>query len=380
MEGFYGALGRLRHESPVLVPWQFVLEGRAWPKSLNTLPKFLRLESSGRNWTVEQLLLLRGADLTDEERGHGWQRMSAESVGVLRNDPGRILPMRQWFLGWRQVLRELAAWSDANGVADRWICPPKDVICMFDKEACQRKLVEACKDVPPALGVPRSFDELWELMRAEGCRRVFLKPCHGSSASGVIALESTRSELQAHSTVEVVDDAGELRLYNRRRINRHRGVAEVRRLVDAICRERSLAQWWIPKAGLNGRSFDVRIVVIGGKARHVMVRLGLGPMTNSQLLGGKGSVETLRRRMGEDAWNVMLESCERAMAHCFPASLYAGFDVLVEPDFRTTRILEVNAFGDLLPRILHEGRTTYEWEIIEALGRSRCVQVSATGA
>ena len=81
----------------------------------------------------------------------------------------------------------------------------------------------------------------------------------------------------------------------------------------------------------------------------------------------------------------MLAMCERALAFCFPRSLYAGFDVLIEPDFRTARILEVNAFGDLLPRVLHEGSDTYEWELQEALRRIASpnkgqTQVSATGA
>jgi hypothetical protein len=70
--------------------------------------------------------------------------------------------------------------------------------------------------------------------------------------------------------------------------------------------------------------------------------------------------------------------CEEAMAKCFPDCLYAGFDVLIEPDFRTAWILEVNAFGDLLPRTLHEGRDTYEWEIEAALQRAPA-QLSCCG-
>ena len=83
--------------------------------------------------------------------------------------------------------------------------------------------------------------------------------------------------------------------------------------------------------------------------------------------------------MGEEAWSGLLTSCEQAMEKCFPRSLYAGFDVLLEPDFRTSWILEVNAFGDLLPRTLHQGRDTYAWEIDEAL-RRESAQVSSTGA
>jgi hypothetical protein len=251
---------------------------------------------------------------------------------------------------------------------------------MFDKAACQSSLETAELAVPPSLGLPVSFDDLWERMRATGCRRIFLKPCHGSSASGVVALEASRHGIQAFTTVERIDTSGEIRLYNRRRIQVYRGAAEVRALVDSICPERCLAQVWVPKAGLAGKVFDVRVVVIGGRARQVMVRLGDGPMTNSALLGGKADASSLRARMGEDAWAGMLRLCERAMRECFPRSLYAGLDVLVEPDFRTSRILEVNAFGDLLPRNLHEGRDTYTWEVEQALERDLTAHVSAIGS
>ena len=205
------------------------------------------------------------------------------------------------------------------------------------------------------------------MMRATGQRRVFLKPCHGSSAAGVVALETNGTELQAFSTLEIRESPDGVRLYNRRKIQVYRGLGAVRRLVEAACRERCLAQAWIPKAGMFGGPFDLRVLVIGGRARHVMMRLGRGPMTNSQLLGGKGDVDALRSRMGDPAWGDMLALCEAAMTKCFPRSLYAGLDVLIEPDFRTAWILEVNAFGDLLPRILHEGMDTYEAEIAAAV-------------
>jgi glutathione synthase/RimK-type ligase-like ATP-grasp enzyme len=366
-EGFMIALGRRLRQRPKLIPWQWVLAGDLWENELEVAPRFLRLESPGRNWNVERGLLLQGAVTEDEEAGRGWRHMPAEEVASLANDPGRVLPMRQWFLGWRRALAELDDWAARRGIDANWLCPPKDVVCMFDKLACHRALERGGVPVPPALGVPASFDELWELMRASGRKRVFLKPCHGSSASGVVALEASGTEIQAFSTLDAVKTEGGVRLYNRRKIDLWRGAAEVRRLVDTVCGERCLAQVWIPKAGTSAGPFDLRVVVIGGRARHVMMRLGRGPMTNSQLRGGKGDVEALRRRMGEPAWNRMLATCEAAMSKCFPRSLYAGFDVLIEPDFRTAWVLEVNAFGDLLPRTWHEGWDTYEWEVEESL-------------
>lgn len=247
---------------------------------------------------------------------------------------------------------------------------------MFDKLTCHQRLEQSGVAVPPALGVPSSFDELWSMMNQSHIRRVFIKPCHGSSASGVVALESTNREIQAFSTLEVVETAGGPALYNRRRIQIYRGAVEVRRIVDAVCAERCLVEQWIPKAGICSKPFDLRIVVIGGKARHVVVRLGKGPVTNSQLLGGRADPELVRQRMGMRAWHDVLSLCEEAMRRCFPRCLYAGFDVLIEPNFRTARILEVNAFGDLLPRVLHEGKDTYTWEIEEALRRNSKAQVS----
>jgi hypothetical protein len=42
----------------------------------------------------------------------------------------------------------------------------------------------------------------------------------------------------------------------------------------------------------------------------------------------------------------------------FPKSLYAGIDLLLMPGLRKPAILEINAFGDLLPNVLHNGLDT----------------------
>jgi hypothetical protein len=57
---------------------------------------------------------------------------------------------------------------------------------------------------------------------------------------------------------------------------------------------------------------------------------------------------------------------------CFPASMYAGLDLLLTPGFRRHAVLEVNAFGDLLSGVLHDGADTYEAEL-RALGPSSVV-------
>ena len=47
----------------------------------------------------------------------------------------------------------------------------------------------------------------------------------------------------------------------------------------------------------------------------------------------------------------------------FPNSLYCGVDLMILPDWEQHAVLEINAFGDLLPGVLWNGVDTYESEI-----------------
>ncbi len=127
-----------------------------------------------------------------------------------------------------------------------------------------------------------------------------------------------------------------------------------------------MAEEWIPKAGMDGHCFDLRVVVIGGQAQHVVARLSRKPMTNLHLRNPRRSWEFAREYIGPAAAHAALQTGEAAL-RCFPHSLYAGIDLLFAPGLRRHAVLELNAFGDLLPGTLHEGRDTYTAEILAAL-------------
>ena len=55
-----------------------------------------------------------------------------------------------------------------------------------------------------------------------------------------------------------------------------------------------------------------------------------------------------------------------------------GRDLLVAPGFRQFAVAEVNAFGDLLPNLLHDGRDTYSAELAEVFAKPSA-QVPTTG-
>jgi hypothetical protein len=318
----------------------------------------LRIESPGKDSEVERALLLAGAEVPDDPT---FAHISHIEVAQLNIEKGRLLYPRQWYLGYCRVLAEIER--------QRLSCPPHtlmnhpaDIAAMFDKRLCHRRMREAQIAVPRSLGPVSSYEELITAMRRERCPRVFIKLAHGSSAAGVVALQVSERQQLATSTVEMVESAGELQLYNSRRLRTYRDIHEIARLIDALCCHCVHVEQWLPKAGIDDRTCDLRVVVIAGRIRHVVVRLSRGPMTNLHLLNTRGSVEAVLERMGLEAWDAASQTCLGAMA-CFPQSLYAGIDLLISPGFQRHAVLEINAFGDLLPGILHDEEDTYSAEI-----------------
>ena len=109
-----------------------------------------------------------------------------------------------------------------------------------------------------------------------------------------------------------------------------------------------------------------------GKAYHVVARLSPSPITNLHLLNERREVEAIQQRMSNAAWQTSMQTCERVM-RLFPGSFYAGIDLLITADYQQHAVLEVNAFGDLLPGVWWQGQDSYTAEIKAMLARtSRC--------
>jgi glutathione synthase/RimK-type ligase-like ATP-grasp enzyme len=334
-----------------------LIAGRVTLEQAVTPGAIVRLESPGRDFDVEKALLAAGADEPDAGRP---TRISREQAAQLAFDKGRIWYPRQWYLGFRAVLRRIAE-KLARCPPHRLLNPPADVEVLFDKPRCQARFAQTGIPVPRALGPVRCYEELRERMRVADCPSVFVKLAHGSSASGVVAYRARGDRQEALTTVEMVRHDGELRLYNSRLIRRYSRPAEVSQLIDALAREGVQVEEWLPKARLGESVFDLRVVVIGGVARHVVVRMGQGPMTNLHLGNRRGDLSAVVARMSPDGWQTARRTCERAAA-VFSHSLLLGIDLLIGPDYRRFSVLEANAFGGLLPGVLSEGEDTYEAE------------------
>ncbi|WP_138896226.1 STM4014 family protein [Streptomyces chryseus] len=325
-----------------VVPWLDVLRGRAAPFRPG---ETVRIDSPGEDPDVERLL-----------RGTG--------------DGTRVEGSALWYERFTAAVREVGRAAAGCTLLD----DPGELAVLFDKRLCHAVLRDAGVPVPPSptsgagAAAVRGWADVRELLRAHRMPRAFVKLAHGSSASGVLAVEAAGpGRVRATTSVERDADG---RLFNSLRVRRCTTEAEVAAIVDALAPDGLHVERWLPKAAQGGRAADLRVVVIGGRATHAVVRTSRSPMTNLHLGGTRGDLDEARAavRAAGGSWEEALEVCERAAA-CFPRTLCVGVDLLPAVGWRRFAVCEVNAFGDLLPRLTGlpgsgaEGLDTYAAQV-----------------
>ncbi|MDR7274925.1 STM4014 family protein [Catenuloplanes atrovinosus] len=316
---------------PRVYPWRDVLTGGPVPG----VGEAVRVDSPGEDAEVGRLL--RGATAPAE---HG------EITGTAAAHAGLGAALRRVESGGGTML-----------------AAPEDVLTMGDKPRCHAVLSAHGVPVPPALPPVTGYEALRAAMRAAGWARVFVKPSHGSSASGVLALTAAGGRVSALTSVERGPDG---RLFNNLTIRRYEREADVAAIVDRLAGDGLHVERWFPKAGVDGRTIDLRVVVIAGEPRHVVVRSSRSPLTNLHLGNARGDVAAARERAGAAGWGAAMETCARVGA-VFPRTLMAGVDLMFDARWRRHAVAEVNAFGDLLPGVLHRGEDTYTAQVRAAL-------------
>ncbi len=368
MAMFTEALKTFRQPEPTILSWEDFLKHQALPEPLPGKPCIFRMDSPGENHEVEKALLAQGEEEPDETGEP--PRISRKMLDRLTFEPGRILFPRQWYLGFRKVLRTLDRFF-SHRPDIRVVQQPADIISMFDKRICHALCRSRKAPVPDALGPVGSYDDVMERMRQTGIRRVFIKLAAGSSASGVIALETNFKRIQAFTSAEAVRTVQGFKLFNSLKIRRYRSHKEIKPIIDMICENGAHVERWTPKAGWKGRRCDLRILSIGGRPCHGVLRLGRSPMTNLHLGGRRGDMDDFLNHIGEARWAKIKTVCRKASS-VFPRSLHVGVDLLLSPGFNQCRVAELNAFGDLLPHVLHRGLNSQESQVnrlLEERGR-----------
>jgi hypothetical protein len=349
---FQEALAAAGRPPAQVIAWLDLIErgAAAVLADLDDRPRIVRIDSAGEDRAVERALIRRG------RASAGAGALADDALAAIPDQTGRILAPRQHHLGFCAVLAELdAALQDRP--AWRVLQPPAAIAELFDKRVTSRRYRALGVPVPEAIEDVRTPDELRAAIAARGWRSVFVKLASGSSASGIAVL----SRAHAMTTVE---EAGGAR-YNTRRIRRLDEPAEIDRLLGWLLGEGAQIERAIPKARLDGRLFDCRVLVVAGEPAFVVVRTATHPITNLHLGGQRGDAGALRAACPPDAWDAAMADCVRiAAAH---RTFHLGVDLMFEPGFRGHRILEANAFGDLLPRLARDGVDVYGWQIRHAI-------------
>lgn len=341
---------------------------------INAARPLLRLESPGGSFEVEQALIALGApdaeNIDDSLHPFGnWpdpRPLNVKTARKLREMEGVLHHPSQWFRGYCRMLARLEREAEEACPGSLWLNTPADIAAMTDKRRTQQLLSEADIPIPRPLGEgkkPVDYTSLRELMLTERMHRVFIKLAYGSAASGVIAYQinpATGAEI-AITTVGVEHFITRPPIYyNSGKLRRYTDTVTISGIINWIYRHGAYAEQWIPKAGHNGRAFDIRQLVVLGEACHSIARVSTTPITNLHLRSQRMSPAEVG--LSEEVQEQVRCTAVQALA-AFPHSSIAGIDVLVSEGSQRSYVADVNPFGDLLYDVKYHGSSTYEWEM-----------------
>ena len=111
VELFQAALGRVGQSPARVVLYADLLAGRVALPEVVRPGAVVRIDSPDMDFAVERALLELGADVEDDEdvgdEGGEYARAARRTVAELAFDGGAILYPRQWYLGYRELLRHI---------------------------------------------------------------------------------------------------------------------------------------------------------------------------------------------------------------------------------------------------------------------------------
>jgi glutathione synthase/RimK-type ligase-like ATP-grasp enzyme len=327
-----------------LVEWRDWLAQPAVLDAALARPCVLKIESPGDDPGLYYALLKQGC----------------QALGVAAPRPpehGELSLSGAWFMGLTDAMQRIAA-TLARLPHVQVLNAPDELLLMTDKLRCQQHLQSHRVPVPQLLGPIEGYAHLRAVLDEHGLDRVFVKARYGSSASGVIAYRhNRRGAEQATSSAHLVQGPDGARLYNDKRLRRYGRQADIAQLVDMLATQDAYAEAWLPKPRHGNGHYDLRILTIGGQPAHRVARVGAAVMTNLHLDNRRADADALLDAADQAA----LGQAARQAASAFPASHVIGLDIVVRHG--QAHVLEANAFGDLLPGLLHQGLDSYAGQL-----------------
>ena len=312
----------------------------------------IKIDSPGENFQVTRALIALGAREYSD-------RITPLEARDLTFEKGRFGFLKEWYFGFRKLvecIQEYESELTSRGNTVAYINSPESIIKMGNKKNCQDILDTFGVSIPPAITLINNFDTWVDQLIAMQTYQVFIKPCYGSSAAGVVALriKPDGSAMFATTSLRMAND----KCYNSLKLCKYSDRDDIKCLFNIVLQEDAYCERWISKPQVNGKNFDLRVVVINGKASHWITRCSVTPITNLHLGNERGNI--LQHPHGAKMLENAMNAAERT-AKVFPTAGVFGADVIVNKT--KARILELNAFGDLLPGVENNGLCTYDAQI-----------------
>lgn len=335
--------------APEVVSWLEVLRTPERLDALSEAPALVRIDSFGEDFEVERELLARGG---------------FKDAATYEERRGEVIAPAVAHRGFQRVMTDVLKPLFAKRKKWTLLNPLDEIDEFFDKRRTARRFLDAGIPVPEFLeGITEKTTpaEVLDAAREKGWRQIFVKPAMGSSASGVLLVSVGARNVEIRTSLEW--DAP--RWFNNLRLSHYRTPEETNRALAFILSQGAQVERAIPKGKLDDAFFDCRVLCIAGEPRFIVVRQSKHAITNLHLGGWRGDVEQLKAALVPGAWDSMLATCRKLAA--LYRSLHIGLDVMFEADLEAHRVIEANAFGDLFPGALLDGKSVYRWEIDEAL-------------
>ena len=97
------ALANLNLPPATVISYADLIIGKQNLEQFNSPDNIIRFDSPEKNFEVDKAIIAAGEELEGEQNTH--QKISSDEVEQLEFDKGRIIYPRQWYLGWRNLLR-----------------------------------------------------------------------------------------------------------------------------------------------------------------------------------------------------------------------------------------------------------------------------------
>ncbi|WP_010276707.1 STM4014 family protein [Paenibacillus senegalensis] len=292
--------------------------------------------------------------------------LSRQEALKLEEQPGYLHHPSQWFHGFSRFLGELEREVTGGWPQARWWNSPSAILHMMDKRLTYRVLTNAGVPVPPRLADPADIPDyvtLCERMLKERMHRVFIKLAVGAGACGVMAFQinPVTGKQLAVTTLNVSSSSTRPNFFfSTKKLQKYEDTPVLQLMIDWLLSHGAQVERWIAKAGRGDQVFDIRQLVVGGRACHSVVRISRSPITNLHLRS---------KRMSPEEWGLSasvldeVKQCAEQAVRAFPHANTAGVDVVLSRHANRPYVVDVNPFGDLLYDVTYQGWDTYEWEM-----------------